>query len=318
MKAKPKKPRTPGAAVPGRRTAAAEALLRRVGERVRNIREQRAMTRQNLATAADVSVAYVGRMEAGKGNVSLQLLQQLALALGVSMEDLVRDDSAANLDVTLIAEFLRRQPPASLARIRAQLMETYGYTKQARNRHIALLGLRGAGKSTLGQRLADALQRPFIEMDREIEKDAGLALSEIFLSYGQADFRRLERRCLERIVSSSGASVIAASGGIVTEPGTFSFLLASCFTVWLKTHPEEYFRRVTAQRDERITAPDLKKEAMDNIRRSLEARDHFYMRADVTLDTTGKSVEQALQELLGSVSREIAHAGGPAASAALP
>jgi XRE family aerobic/anaerobic benzoate catabolism transcriptional regulator len=166
-------------------------------------------------------------------------------------------------------------------------------------KRIALIGLRGAGKSTLGTKLAKALAVPFVELDREIEREAGTSLSEIFLLYGQAGYRRYERRCLERILEKNERAVIATGGSIVSEPGTYELLLSSCFTVWLKAAPEEHMARVIAQGDTRPMAGN--DQAMEDLRRILEGRAMLYGQADVVVDTEGKSVEKSLAELRKAV-----------------
>jgi XRE family aerobic/anaerobic benzoate catabolism transcriptional regulator len=166
-------------------------------------------------------------------------------------------------------------------------------------KRIALIGLRGAGKSTLGAKLARALAVPFVELDREIEREAGTSLSEIFLLYGQAGYRRYERRCLEKIIERTERAVIATGGSIVSEAGTYELLLSSCFTVWLKAAPEEHMERVIAQGDTRPMAGN--DQAMEDLRRILDGRAMLYGQADVVVDTAGKSIETSLAELRKAV-----------------
>ena len=162
---------------------------------------------------------------------------------------------------------------------------------------VALIGLRGAGKSTLGPLLAKRLDVPFIELNREIEAEAGVNVKEIFWLYGQAGYRRLERRCLERVVATYPEVVLATGGGIVTEPATYELLLHSFYNVWLHAEPQEYVRRVMAQHDARIASPQLEREAMENIVQTMEARESLYELAHAKLHTTGKTVQQTLKEL---------------------
>jgi XRE family transcriptional regulator, aerobic/anaerobic benzoate catabolism transcriptional regulator len=227
------------------------------------------MTRKILARDSGVSERYLAQLESGQGNTSILLLRQIAGALHVSLERLVRDE---------------------------------GSGVGRRRRRIALIGLRGAGKSTLGGRLAAALEAPFVELDREVELAAGTSLSEIFLLYGQPGYRRYERRCLERVLDANERLVLATGGSIVSEPGTYDLLLSECFTVWLKAEPEEHMARVVAQGDTRPMAGS--REAMNDLRRILAGRAALYGQADVTLDTAGKSIEKTLAELREAVAAE--------------
>jgi len=293
-------------AIPKRRTREASEMLARVGKRVELIRSRRAMSRKRLAELSGVSLAYLSRLESGRGNISLQLLQSVANALGVTMESLVTEERSRNFDLDIICEMLRAQPREEIARLRAEVAESYGRSDAARSKRICLIGLRGAGKSTLGERLAQKLGRAFVELDTEIERETGLGIREIFENLGQAEFRRAERSCLERLVKLDEAMVIATAGGIVSEPGTFAYLLSNCLTAYLKATPEQHLSRVVQQHDNRITAPEIRKEAMEVVRSTLEAREHLYERADVVLDTTGRSVEASVRALERALS---AHPG---------
>lgn len=281
-------------------TATAErgaALLHRVGERVRAARARRGMTRKILARDSGVSMSYLARLEDGDCNISLQLLQHVADALAVPFVELIREEGADDVERALIGQMLRRLPASALPAVRAHLAATYADADGDRTRRIALVGLRGAGKSTLGALLARELNRPFIELDREIEKDTGIAVKEIFMLYGQGRFRQLERAALERVVGRQPEAVIATGGGIVSEPASYELLLSTCFTVWLQARPDDHMNRVLEQRDYRITADYLYDEAMDNIRRVLAERDPFYRRADAILDTSGFTVAEGLSRL---------------------
>ena len=178
-------------------------------------------------------------------------------------------------------------------------MEDFGDAPADRMKRIALIGLRGAGKSTLGAKLAKDLGVPFVELDREIEREAGTSLSEIFLLYGQAGYRRYERRSLEKVLEKHERCVIATGGSIVSEPGTYDLLLSACYTVWLKALPEEHMARVIAQGDTRPMAGNV--EAMEDLRRILEGRDMLYGQADVTIDTARRTVDRSLKDLKRAV-----------------
>ena len=283
-----------------RTTAAADAaFLHALGERVRDARARRGMTRKILARDSDVSERYLAQLESGQGNISILLLQRIALALNLSLTEFLQQGAEQPLELTLIWEFLQRLPAQKLPLVRAQLLRDFGTAHIERMKRIALVGLRGAGKSTLGNRLAKALDIAFIELDREVEREAGTSLSEIFLLYGQAGYRRYERRCLEYVVKHNERAVIATGGSIVSEPGTFDLLLSTCRTVWLKAQPEEHMARVLAQGDTRPMTGNA--EAMEDLHRILQGRNALYGRADITIDTANKTIEQSLQQLRQAV-----------------
>jgi XRE family aerobic/anaerobic benzoate catabolism transcriptional regulator len=269
--------------------------LASLGDRVREARAKRGQSRKLLAAESGVSERYLAQLEAGQGNVSILLLRQIAAALELPLTELLSDDSGEAAELVLTTQFLKRLPRQKLAAVHSQLVRDYGNARDERMKRIALIGLRGAGKSTLGAKLAKALGVPFIELDREIEREAGTSLSEIFLLYGQAGYRRYERRCLERILEKNERAVIATGGSIVSEPGTYDLLLSSCFTVWLRAAPEEHMARVIAQGDTRPMAGN--DQAMEDLRRILEGRAMLYGEADVVVDTAGKSIETSLAEL---------------------
>ena len=276
-----------------------EAFLHALGERVRDARARRSMTRKILAHDSGVSERYLAQLESGQGNASVLLLQRIAAALNLSLTEFLQQDSGQPLELALIGQFLQRLPPQKLPLVRAQLLRDYGAAHIERMKRIALIGLRGAGKSTLGSRLAKKLEVPFIELDREVEREAGTSLSEIFLLYGQAGYRRYERRCLENVVKQNERAVIATGGSIVSEPGTYDLLLSTCRTVWLKAQPDEHMARVVAQGDTRPMTGN--REAMEDLHRILRGRAALYGRADVTVDTAHKSIEQSLQQLRKAV-----------------
>jgi len=268
-------------------------LHQSLAQRVRDARARRFMTRKALAQESGISIAYLARVERGSGNISLSLLQRLALALNLPIESFLVGNEAPSADLTMIVEFLKRQTPERLALIRRQLFDSH-----ERAQRLALVGIRGVGKSTLGPALAERLSVPFVELNREIEKEAGLAVSEIFTIYGQHGYRVIERRCLERIIVNHPKVVLATAGGIVAETATYEVLLNSFFTVWLKASPAVMFERVLAQHDARIASPELRNEAIENIERTLEARQHLYELAPASFDTSGKTVEQVVRGLM--------------------
>jgi XRE family aerobic/anaerobic benzoate catabolism transcriptional regulator len=272
-----------------------DPYLRRLGERVRTLRNQRGMTRKALAAHAKVSERYLAQLEVGKGNCSIVLLRRIARAIGLPVTQLVRDGAEPPLDMVLLTQFLERLAPDMLVEARKLVTEHFSSASEDRRR-VALLGLRGGGKSTLGQLLADKLGVPFIELDREIERRSGAPLSEIFDMFGQETFRRAEREALDDVLRRHPHFIIATSGSIVTEPGTLELLLSSCFTIWVRAEPEEHMKRVMAQGDMRPMAKNAR--AMNDLVSILRSREPLYAKANAVIATTGKSPEQNLAELL--------------------
>ena len=276
------------------------AYLRLLGERIREARARRGMTRKILARDSGVSERYLAQLEAGQGNISIALLRQVAQAMGVPLAELVREGGDPPIELTLLRETLDRLGAKELAQARALIAERFAPDAgEGRRRRVALIGLRGAGKSTLGRRLAEARGVPFVELDREVERLSGMALGEIFQLYGQAAFRRYERRSLEQIVERHERAVIATGGSLVSEPATFDLLLSTCFTVWLKAAPEEHMARVVAQGDLRPMAENA--EAMADLRRIVAGRAALYAKADVAVDTQGRSEDESFAELRRAV-----------------
>lgn len=243
------------------------AYLGRLGERVRSWRIEHGLARRALALASGVSERYLAQLEAGRGNMSVLLLRKLAQAMRVPVAELVREHDGA-----------------------------------PRGARLALVGLRGAGKSELGERLAHNLGVPFVELDREVEQEAGAALGEVFSMYGQEAFRRFERRALERVLARHARAVIAAGGSLVTDPQTYELLLKNCYCVWLKATPEEHMARVIAQGDMRPFRG--RSAALDEIRQLLAERERLYARADAAMDTSGKPIKQSLAQLSNLVVKE--------------
>ena len=277
-----------------------DAYLRRLGERVRVLRNQRGMSRKVLAQHAKVSERYLAQLEAGLGNCSIVLLRRIARAIGLPVTQLVHEGAEPPLDMVLLSQFLERLSPPALSEARDLLLRHFGEpSEDLRRRRIALIGLRGGGKSTLGRLMATKLNVPFIELDREIERRSGTSLSEIFDMFGQETFRRAEREALESVLRQHRHFVIATSGSIVTDPGTMELLLSSCFTVWVRAEPEEHMRRVIDQGDMRPMANSAR--AMEDLIAILKSREPLYAKAETALNTTGKTPEQNFAELMRAI-----------------
>jgi XRE family aerobic/anaerobic benzoate catabolism transcriptional regulator len=268
-----------------------------LGERVRNLRARRGLTRKAVALAADVSERHLANLEYGIGNVSVLVLLQVAGALHCSLAELLGDVTTSSPEWLLIRELLEHRQEPELRRARIALGELFGTggAHAARSQRIALVGLRGAGKSTLGQMLADDLEYPFVELSREIEKFAGCSISEIQALYGMNAYRRYERRALEEAIQIYPEAVIATPGGLVSDAATFNLLLAHCTTVWLKAAPEDHMARVRAQGDLRPMAAS--REAMDDLKRILAGRAAFYSKADLVLDTSAQDLPATFEAL---------------------
>lgn len=286
-----------------------DPFLTMIGERVRQLRARRGLSRRALAVEAGISERHLANLETGLGNASVMLLRQLAEALGCTIAELVGEEGTGSPERVLIRQLLRGRDEESLQRARRALAELYaaGGPEPGRTGRIALIGLRGAGKSSLGQRLAEDLAVPYVELNRVIERIAGCEVREIHALYGAAAFRRYELRALEDTIASHARVVIATGGGIVAEPATFDLMLARCFTVWLRATPEDHMARVVAQGDTRPMAGNP--EAMADLRRILAVREAFYAKADLAFDTSGKSLLNAQAELLTAVR---AHLNDPA------
>lgn len=276
-----------------------------LGERVRSLRSRRGMTRKAVALAADVSERHLANLEYGTGNASILVLLQVAGALQCSLAELIGDVTTSSPEWLMIRELLEHRDEASLHRVRVAIGEllgtggAHGQGGTLRSSRIALVGLRGAGKSTLGQMLADDLGFPFVEMSREIEKFAGCSISEIQALYGMNAYRRYERRALEEAIQIYPEAVIATPGGLVSDAATFNQLLAHCTTVWLQADAEDHMKRVTAQGDLRPMAAS--KEAMDDLKRILAGRAAFYSKAELKLDTSAQPLEPTFVALRGLV-----------------
>jgi XRE family aerobic/anaerobic benzoate catabolism transcriptional regulator len=277
-----------------------------LGERVRTLRARKGMTRKAVAHAADVSERHLANLEYGTGNASILVLLQVSKALQCSLAEMLGDISTSSPEWLLIRELLEHRNEADLRQARMKLGELFGSgaTEQARMSRIALIGLRGAGKSTLGQRLADDLGWAFIELSREIEKFAGCGISEIHNLYGAHAYRRYERRALEEAIQIYPEVVIATPGGLVSDSANFNLMLSHCYTIWLQADPADHMARVTAQGDLRPMAAS--REAMEDLKRILEGRAAFYSKADLAFNTSQRPLDASFTALRDEVRKDLA------------
>ena len=281
---------------------AARDLLETLGGRVRDARARHGMTRRMLARDSGISERYLAELESGRGNLSIVLLRKLASAIDVPLTELVDDGPQPPAEYVLLTQRLRRLEPNELAQAASMIIEHFG-RRCDRLKRIALIGLRGAGKTTLGTMLAEHLGWEFVELSRAIESEAGVELGEIFEFGGQAAYRRYELRALEKIISGKDRIVLAAGGGLVSEAPSLERLLDACYAVWLRASPREHWDRVISQGDLRVRKGTKDAEALADMRKILAQRESLYRMADAQLDTSGRKAGDSLDELIKLVAR---------------
>jgi len=278
------------------------SFLEQLGQRVRTMRALRGMSRKVLAKVSGISERYIAQLESGKGNVSIVLLRRVSNAMGAHLEDLIPSSDPApdwQGDWQVIRDLLRKATPAQIAQAKDVLAGHGTSSHHASFCGIALIGLRGAGKSTLGKILAKRIGWNFVELNKEIEAQNGLSVAEIIALYGQEGFRRMEQSALQQLLARKELMVLATGGGIVSEPLTFDLILSSFYTVWLKAEPEEHMARVRRQGDLRPMADD--RSAMAELRNILLSREPLYSRASAVVDTAGLLVDAAAAKLIDTV-----------------
>jgi XRE family aerobic/anaerobic benzoate catabolism transcriptional regulator len=274
-------------------------FLEQLGQRVRTTRARRGMSRKVLAKVSGISERYIAQLESGKGNVSIVLLRRVSNAMGAHLEDLIPDGEPAP-DWQVIRDLMRKATPNQIAQAKDILSGSgVAATRRPSFAGIALIGLRGAGKSTLGKVLAKKIGWSFVELNKEIEAQNGLSVAEIIALYGQEGFRRMEQAALGQLLARKELMVLATGGGIVSEPLTFDLILSSFYTIWLKAEPEEHMMRVRKQGDLRPMADD--RSAMAELRNILVSREPLYSRASAVVDTAGLSVDAAAARLFNAV-----------------
>jgi len=276
-----------------------DPLLAALGQRVKLLRARRGMPRRVLAEAAQVSERHLANLETGIGNVSILVLQQVAQALDCSLAELLGDETTNTPEWLMIRQILHGRTQEELKQAQRALADLFGNAVKQRTNRIALIGLRGAGKTTLGKMAAAALHRPFVELGAEITRLAGCSPSEIQALYGPNAYRRYERQALEETLHTYSTCVIATAGGLVADAASFDLLLTHCYTIWLQAEPEDHMNRVIAQGDLRPMADS--REAMDDLRLILEGRAAFYAQADLAYYTSGKTLDQSFSGLMAAL-----------------
>jgi XRE family aerobic/anaerobic benzoate catabolism transcriptional regulator len=282
-----------------------DPFLIALGERLRALRSRRGLTRKALARLSDVSERHLANVESGVGNASIQFLRQITTVLNCTLAEMIGDETATSPEWLMIREILRGRSDEELARARATLAGMFDAptSETARRQRVALIGLRGAGKSTLGRMLADHWMVPFVELGREVETLAGCGIAEIHALYGPNAYRRYERRALEDIIGRYPRAVIATPGGIVSDPATYKLLLSHCYTVWVQAAPQDHMARVLAQGDTRPMMGN--REAMEDLKSILESRAAFYSKADLSFDTSDMTQEAAYVALLEQLREDV-------------
>jgi XRE family transcriptional regulator, aerobic/anaerobic benzoate catabolism transcriptional regulator len=281
-----------------------EPILLRIGERLRNLRAVRGMSRKALANDAGVSERFLADLESGVGNASILLMNRLADALALPLSEILISAEAARPDLNPAVQLLARLNETDLQESLQWLQARFALPKEnSRLSRIALIGLRGAGKSTLGRKLGETLKYRFVELDQRIEELSGMDSTQIHSMLGQSAYRRYEFAALRSLVDSDVEKlVIAAPGSIVSEPETYNYLRANCFSVWIQASPEEHMSRVIAQGDMRPMSGN--REAMKDLRRILATREPLYAKADIAINTSERTIDQALEDLVNAIPSE--------------
>jgi XRE family aerobic/anaerobic benzoate catabolism transcriptional regulator len=299
------KPRRPSAVRTKTRRADPQdvAYLRTLADKVRDARAQRGMTRNALAADSGVSLRFLAQLEGGQGNPSILVLRRIASAMGFPPDSLLSDDPPPAIDRILLTQMLKRLPDAEIAKIRGLITQHLSLDKvsEVKKPYVTLIGLRGAGKTTLGRRLAEHRGVPFFELDREVEREYGATIGEILQLHGQPGYRRFERESLQAVLSKNPAAIIETGGGLAADPETLPVLLEHTLAVWVRASPEEHMQRVIDQGDLRPMARS--REAMRELKDILKAREQFYRQAPLHLMTSGRTADQSFGELLELLER---------------
>jgi XRE family aerobic/anaerobic benzoate catabolism transcriptional regulator len=274
-----------------------------LADKIRYARAQRGMTRNALAADSGVSLRFLAQLESGQGNPSILVLRRVASAMGFPADNLLSDDPPPAIDRVLLMQILKQLPDDDVAKARRLLTQHFGHVAlcDAKKPYITLIGLRGAGKTTLGRRLARQRGVPFFELDREVERQYGATIGEILQLHGQPGYRRFERESLQAVLAQNAAAIIETGGGLAADPETLPLLLEHSVAVWIRASPEEHMQRVIDQGDLRPMARS--REAMSELKDILKAREPFYRQAHLHLTTSGKNADQSFEDLLGLLGR---------------
>jgi len=292
-----------GRAKPRRADPQDVAYLHNLADKIRDARAQRGMTRNALAADSGVSLRFLAQLEGGQGNPSILVLRRIAAAMGFPPDDLLSNDPPPAIDRIMAVQMLKRLSDDDIAKARRVLSRHLGLdaVSEARRRYVTLIGLRGAGKTTLGRRLAKHRGVPFFELDREVEREYGATVGEILQLHGQPGYRRFERESLQAVLSKHPAAVIETGGGLAADPETLPLLLERSLAIWIRTSPEEHMQRVIDQGDLRPMARS--REAMRELKDILKAREPFYRQAHLHLMTSGRTADQSFQDLVELLER---------------
>jgi XRE family aerobic/anaerobic benzoate catabolism transcriptional regulator len=302
---RPSKPRRPSVGRIKTRRADPQdiAYLHTLADKIRDARAQRGMTRNALATDSGVSLRFLAQLEGGQGNPSILVLRRIASAMGFPPDDLLSNDPPPAIDRILLTQMLKRLSDDEIAKARRLLTQHLGLHKihEAKKPYVTLVGLRGAGKTTLGRRLAKHREVPFFELDREVEREYGATIGEILQLHGQPGYRRFERESLQAVLAKNPAAIIETGGGLAADPETLPLLLEHSLAVWVRASPEDHMQRVIDQGDRRPMARS--REAMRELKDILKAREPFYRQAHLQLMTSGKNPDESFEELLELLER---------------
>ena len=274
------------------------AYLHTLADKIRDARAQRGMTRNALAEDSGVSLRFLAQLEGGQGNPSILVLRRIAAAMGFPPDDLLSNQLPAAIDRVLLTQMLKRLSDDDIVKARRLLTQHLGLdaVSEVKRPYVTLVGLRGAGKTTLGRRLAKHRGVPFFELDREVEREYGSTIGEILQLHGQPGYRRFERESLQAVLSKNPAAIIETGGGLAADPETLPLLLEHSLAVWVRASPEEHMQRVIDQGDLRPMARS--REAMRELKDILKAREPFYRQAHIHLMTSGKTADQSFEELI--------------------
>ncbi|MEO1205220.1 MAG: shikimate kinase [Pseudomonadota bacterium] len=286
-----------------------EAYLRLVGDRVRLQRVQRGMSRKALSHASGVSERYLAELERGTGNASLLVLRGIAAALKLRVDELASEQEHKLPELRLAIRQLEQLDAHDLGEARDLIMRRFGRPTATAVGRIALVGLRGAGKTSLGRTAAQTIGVPCVELDREVERASGMDLPEVFAVHGEDVYRRLENEALVGVVNTMPKAIITTGGGIVLSPDSYELLLSNCFVIWVTASREQLAEQ--ARSDLGVSSPSLSPRAKQELDAAMRSREPLYSRADAVIDTTGKSAEDVLEEFITLVSSQGRHKPQP-------